>query len=64
MAELELSVLARRCLDQRLPDQNAMARVVTAWATRRNGTESRIDWQFTTADARIRLRPLYPAYEA
>lgn len=64
MAELELSVLARQCLTQRLPDRDAMARAVTAWADRRNAADSRIDWQFTTADARTKLRRLYPAYEA
>ena len=63
MAELELSVLARQCLSQRLPDREAMDAAVTAWAERRNGTESRIDWQFTTADARTKLRRLYPAYD-
>ena len=63
MAELELSVLARQCLAQRLPDREAMARAVTAWTDRRNATNSTIDWQFTTADARTKLRRLYPAYE-
>ena len=63
MAELELSVLARQCLRQRLPDRDAMQRAVTAWADRRNGAEARIDWQFTTADARTKLRRLYPTYE-
>jgi hypothetical protein len=64
MAELELSVLARQCLSQRLPDQHAMATAVTAWATRRNAAIHTIDWQFTTDDARTRLRRLYPAYDA
>lgn len=64
MAELELSVLQRQCLRQRLADRDAMAREVTAWARRRNAQIKRIDWQFTTADARIRLRHLYPAFEA
>ena len=63
MAELELSALQRQCLRQRLPDRGAMAREATAWARRRNEQARRIDWQFTTADARIKLRRLYPAYE-
>ena len=63
MAELELSVLARQCLTQRLPDRETMARAVTAWADRRNATVSTIDWQFTAVDARTRLRRLYPAYD-
>jgi len=64
MAELELSVLQRQCLRQRLPDRGAMAREVGAWAKRRNDQTRRIDWQFTTADARTKLRRLSPAYEA
>lgn len=63
MAELELSVLQRQCLRQRLPDREAMAREVTAWAERRNAHTRRIDWQFTTEDARTKLRRLYPAFE-
>jgi hypothetical protein len=64
MAELELSVLQRQCLRQRLPDRDAMGRDVTAWADRRNAQTRRITWQFTPADARTKLRRLYPAFEA
>jgi len=63
MAELELSVLQRQCLAARIPDRVAMEHAVTAWADRRNAATRRIDWQFTTTDARIKLRRLYPAYE-
>ncbi len=63
MAELELSVLQRQCLRQRLPDRAAMTAAVRAWAQRRNVATSTIDWQFTTADARTKLRRLYPAYD-
>jgi hypothetical protein len=63
MAELELSALERQCLRQRLADRGAMARAVGAWAARRNAATVRIRWQFTTADARIKLRRLYPAFE-
>lgn len=63
MAELELSVLQRQCLRQRIPDREAMEREVTAWADRRNAVIRTIDWQFTTSDARIRLRHLYPAFD-
>jgi len=63
MAELDLSVLQRQCLKQRLADRAAMEREVAAWALRRNEQIKRIDWQFTTADARIKLRRLYPAFE-
>ena len=64
MAELELSVVARQCLAQRLPDEKAMAAAVTAWAERRNAAIHTIDWQFTTDDARTRLRRLYPTFDA
>lgn len=63
IAELELSVLQRQCLRQRLADQDAMVDEVTAWAHRRNEQVRRVDWQFTTTDARIKLRRLYPAFE-
>jgi hypothetical protein len=60
MAEIELSVLSRQCLDRRIPDQDALRREVTAWFKRRNMTKATIDWRFTTADARIKLKKLYP----
>ncbi len=63
MAELELSVLARQCLAQRVPDQSAMAAAVRAWSDRRNAAIHTIDWQFTTADARIKLKRLYPVFD-
>ncbi len=64
MAELELSVMARQCLRQRLPTQAAMHKAVTAWAERRNAAIQTIDWHFTTDDARVKLRRLYPAFDA
>jgi DDE superfamily endonuclease len=64
MAELELSVLARQCLRQRLPNRTAMEQAATAWSERRNGSIARIDWQFTTTDARTKLHRLYPAFES
>lgn len=64
MAELELRVLARQCLDQRLPDQAAMREAVTTWAERRNSAIHTIDSEFTTANARMKLRRLYPAFDA
>jgi len=60
MAEIELSVLARQCLDRRIPDQESLAEEVDAWETERNAAESSIDWRFTTADARLKLKHLYP----
>lgn len=61
MAEIEFSVLARQCLDRRLPELAAVARAVTAWVAQRNAHPTTIDWRFTTDDARIRLKRLYPA---
>ena len=60
MAEIELSVLARQCLERRIPDQETLAEEVGAWEAERNAAESSIDWRFTSADARIKLKHLYP----
>jgi hypothetical protein len=60
IAECELSVLRRQCLDQRLPDQTALAEAVAAWTSERNRRQTGVDWQFTTTDARIKLKRLYP----
>jgi hypothetical protein len=63
MAEIELGILERQCLRRRLPDRAAVEREAAAWAARRNAAARRIDWQFTTADTRTKLRRLYPANE-
>ena len=63
MAEIELSVLARQCLDRRIPDTEALKREVAAWQLRRNAAAVIADWQFTTADARVRLKKLYPTVQ-
>lgn len=60
MAEVELSVLSRQCLDRRVPDRQTLAREVAAWEADRNAAGATADWQFTTADARTKLRRLYP----
>ena len=60
MAEIELSVLARQCLDRRIESKEELKREVAAWEDERNGRGVAIRWQFTTADARIKLRRLYP----
>jgi len=64
MAEIELSVLERQCLRRRIEDRAAMEREVAAWTARRNAATATIDWQFTTADARTKLKRLYPAFDA
>ncbi len=63
VAELELSVLGRQCLDRRLPDQQALTREVAAWQHERNSAQVTVDWQFTTPDARVKLKRLYPSLE-
>jgi hypothetical protein len=63
MAEIELSVLTRQCLDQRLPDQATLKREAEAWEEARNAATKTIDWRFTTADARNKLKHLYPAID-
>jgi hypothetical protein len=60
MAEIELSVLARQCLDRRVPDPATLAAEVAAWVADRNAERVTVDWQFTTADARVKLKHLYP----
>jgi hypothetical protein len=60
IAECELSVLERQCLARRLPNIKTPTREVTAWEQQRNQAHVTLDWRFTTADARIRLKRLYP----
>jgi hypothetical protein len=61
VAEIELSVLRRQCLPERIDNREALEREVTAWSQRRNDSSTKIDWQFTAADARIKLKRLYPS---
>jgi hypothetical protein len=63
MAELELSVLSRQCLDRRIPDQATLECEVSAWETRRNASPAPVNWRFTTAEARIKLKRLYPSVQ-
>jgi hypothetical protein len=62
MAELELSVLARQCLDRRIPDQATLVQEVSAWVGQRNAERVTTAWQFTKEDARTRLPWLYPSH--
>lgn len=64
MAEIELSVLARQCLDRRIESREELEREVAAWEDDRNERCIGVDWRFTTADARIKLRHLYPATQS
>ena len=61
MAESELGVLSSQCLDRRIPDQQVLKEEVNAWEADRNRKHAKADWQFTTADARVKLKRLYPA---
>ncbi len=61
MAEIELSVLARQCLDRRIPDEAMLVQEVATWEAERNAHQTTIHWRFTTADARIKLKRLYPS---
>jgi hypothetical protein len=63
MAEIEQSVMARQALSRRIPDREAIERRTTAWQERRNAAEATVDWQFSTDEARIKLKRLYPIIE-
>jgi len=61
MAEIELSVLQRQCLDQRIPDEATLKQEIKAWEERRNNMQATIDWRFSITDARVKLKRLYPS---
>ena len=60
MAEAELSVVSRQCLDRRIPDMQTLITEIAAWESNRNKHNAKADWQFTSTDARIKLKQLYP----
>lgn len=62
IAEIELSVLKRQCLAERIPEIEHMRGEITAWNEARNSKQRKVDWQFTTADARVKLKRLYPKH--
>jgi hypothetical protein len=62
VAEIELSVMSRDCLDRRIPDAATLDRELATWNAQRNLDASKVKWQFTTADARVKLRRLYPTF--
>ncbi len=63
IAEIELSVLSRQCLDRRVPDSETPESGVKAWEERRNAEGCKVDWRFTTEDARTKLKRLYPSLQ-
>ena len=60
MVEIEISVLANQCLDDRIPDEDTLRREITAWEASRNEQQATVDWCFTSSDARLKLKRLYP----
>jgi hypothetical protein len=60
IAEIELSALTRQCLNRRIPDLDFLNRELSAWEQATNANQRQVHWQFTTSDARIKLRHLYP----
>jgi hypothetical protein len=64
MAEIELSVLQRQCLNRRIPDEGTLIREVAAWEKERNQEQATIDWRFSVTDAREKLKRLYPSHPA
>ena len=64
IAEIEMSVLSNQCLKERIPDIESLKEQVSAWTNDRNNNSKAVNWQFTTEDARIKLKKLYPDYEA
>jgi hypothetical protein len=63
MVEIELSVLVRQCLKRRIPDIETLRCEAQAWCEERNRLGASVDWRFTTEDARIKLRKLYPTID-
>jgi hypothetical protein len=63
IAEIELRVLSRQCLDRRVPDAATLVGEVAAWQDQRNAAAAPVDWRFTTQDARIKLKRLYPSFQ-
>lgn len=58
-----MSVLSRQCLDQRIPDREALIQETSAWEVERNASGATVNWRFTTEDARIKLKRLYPSIQ-
>ena len=63
MAESELGVLSTLCLDRRIPDKQTLISEAAAWQDNRNTHHAKADWQFTTADARVKFKRLYPQFQ-
>jgi DDE superfamily endonuclease len=64
IAEIELSALTQQCLDRRIPDIETLRQETQTWAAERNAQQKGVDWRFTTAEARIKLKRLYPQIQS
>ena len=64
MAEIEIGVLSRQCLNRRIPDQDTLRAEINAWQKQRNRNAVCVNWRFTTEDARIKLKSLYPSNQS
>jgi hypothetical protein len=64
IAEIELSALTMQCLDRRIPDMETLTKETQQWEQRRNAAQKGVDWQFSTLDARIKLKRLYPQIQS
>jgi hypothetical protein len=64
IAEIELSTMSGQCLNRRIPDRETLEREVAAWEAERNTLGGPVNWRFTTEDARVKLRRLYPSHDA
>ena len=64
IAEIELSVMSKQCLDRRIPNITTLQNELTAWENARNTTQKGVDWQFTTDSSRIKLKRLYPQFKS
>lgn len=63
MAEIDLGILSRQCLDRRISDQSALKKEVAAWQEKSNAIARLMEWRFITEDARIKLKKLYPTLQ-
>ncbi len=63
MVEIELAALSRQCLDRHIPDLPTLQAEIAAWNATKNHLSHKIDWQFTTTDARTKLKRLYPVID-
>jgi len=63
VAEIELSIFTKQCLQRRIPDRSTLQREASAWSQTRTAIQKGVDWQFTKEDARIQLKSLYPQFQ-